>query len=156
MESNKLKSILIIIAYAFIFIASEIFGALFKSWYPTSLLPALIYPSLAFWIALILSIVIEKKNLVNRDMFLTTCLLSILFLWAASFSMVPAYLPVTAFMLEENIPVRWQIFRLPSIALFKTGWFLIIVIILLWYGHRGEHGKTAVNEKSDDTTKRHT
>jgi len=153
MESNKLKSVLIIIVYAFIFIASEIFGALFKSWYPTSLLPALIYPSLAFWIALILSIVIEKKNLVNRDVFVKTCMLSILFLWAASFVLSAMYFPVTVFMLEDNIPLRYQIFRLPGIAFFKTGWFLIIVIILLWYGHRGEHGKTAVNEKSDDTTK---
>lgn len=155
MKSDRLKSILAIIVYAFIFIASEVFGAIFKSWYPTSLLPALIYPNLGFWIALALTILIEMKNLINRDVFVKTCMLSILFLWAASFSMVPVYLPVTAFMFEENIPVRWQIFRLPSIALFKTGWFVMIVIVLLWYGHRGEKGRTPLNEKSDDTTKTH-
>jgi hypothetical protein len=153
MKSDRLKSILAIIAYAIIFIGSEVFGLLFKGWI-TNLL-ALIYPSLVFWIALVLTVVIERKNLINRDVFVQTCILSILFLWAASFVLSAMHSPVTAFMLEGNIPLRWQIFRLPSIALFKTGWFLILVIILLWYRHRAEKTRSDVNEKLDDTTERH-
>lgn len=138
MKSDKLKSILAIISYALIFIVSEIFGALFTGLAPTTILFSLVYPSFAFWIALAVTILIEMKNLINRDVFVKACMLSILFLWAASFVMSAMHFPVTAFMLPDNIPFRYQVFRLPSIALFKTGWFLIIVIVLLWYRIKGE------------------
>ena len=136
MGSDRLKSILTIMAYAFIFIISEIFGVLFKSGVKTLL--TLIYPSLAFWIALIVTIVIERKKLINHAIFVSTCMLSVLFLWAASFSMLGMYLPVTAFMSVDNIPFRQQVFRLPSIALLKTGWFLVLLIIFDVFNHKRE------------------
>src|SRR3989344_5731855 len=98
-QRERLKSILAILTYTLIFIASEIFGALFKNWFPTTILFSLVYPSFAFWIALAFTILIEMKNLINRNMFVQTCILSILFLWAASFVLSAMHFPVTVFML---------------------------------------------------------
>lgn len=122
MRNNNSKSIMAILAVFIIFLCSEIINLFLTS--NLRILLNLIYPSIAFWMSLICILILEHKNFFDKKSFLKISIISLLFLWGGSFILSAMHSPVTAFM--DDIPFRYQIFRIPSIALFKTGWLIIL------------------------------
>ena len=127
-QQERLKSILVILSIVLIFLASEVIDVIMGRGFKYLL--SLVYPSFAFWISLIWVLIIDKKKIINQDTLIKTSILSVLFLWAGSFVMSAMHSPVTTFMPSDKIPFRYQVFRLPAIAIFKAGWFLIVMILI--------------------------
>lgn len=132
-QQERLKSILVVVSIVLIFLFSEAINVILGKGFQYLL--SMVYPSFAFWISLILALIIEKKKVVNQRILIQTFILSILFLWALSLAFLFMHLPVTAFR-DSFIFDLAGVYRILNIALFKAGWFSILMIILLFAIHK--------------------
>ena len=98
---------------------------------PLQRLTLIIYPSIFFWIAVGVGLWFRKKNILDLDLLVKVASIVVLVFWAISFSLIPLYLPVTAFTKEGSDIDFYQILRLISVSLHHAGWTLI-VLILFW------------------------
>lgn len=130
---ERFKSILVILIIVSIFLISELIGGFLES-KGYRYIFSIIYPSFTFWISLIIALIIEKKDFIDRKIFNQIKIIAILFLWTISIALLPLYLPIISFRAINQIYFdRFEAYRIFSVAFFKTGWFLIIFYILSQY-----------------------
>lgn len=93
-------------------------------------LAIVIYPSISFWISLLAGLWSKRKFNLDVHLLIKISFIAAIVSWVITFALIPIYLPVTSFKPKVNAVDIYDIFYLLSISLYKSGWTLIVLLII--------------------------
>lgn len=128
MMSEKGKIIYLLCSIFFIFLIEQFILSIVSQ--PFKKLTLIIYPSIFFWIVIAAGLWFRKKYILELRLLVKMASIAVIIFWVISFSLVPLYLPVTAFKGGSAIDF-FQALHLISISLHRAGWTLLL-LILFW------------------------
>lgn len=129
MMSEKRKIIYLLCSIFFLFLIEQFMLSIIIQ--PLKKITLLIYPSMFFWIAIAIGLWFRTKYILESRLLVKMASIAVIIFWAISLSLIPVYLPVTAFMAENSSIDFFKTLHLISISLHRAGWTLIL-LILFW------------------------
>lgn len=129
MPSEKANTVYLLCGIAVLFLIEQFMLSIINQ--PLKKLTLIIYPSIFFWIAIVVGIWVRKRLILKTRSLVKVAFIAVIVFWSLSFALIPLYLPVTAFKIESSATDSFQIFRLTSVSLHRAGWTLIM-LILFW------------------------